>query len=303
VWTLPKPSVEGAQEELKKALTLTNGTPVYPINSEEEKFILFIYDLYDECKGRPNEGLTPSKLGDTLTNALQSAYNQVQKGQRLQFLRDNLKLAAKRCPFCGIGPVTDLDHHLPRSIYKALAIYSRNLIPSCGTCNNKKRAAVGEVPEQQFIHAYFEDIPNESFLQVEVNLSDTGALVAIFKITQTSDMTDELYQRLVFQMERLELHQRYTAEMNNFLSSLEVSFEDAFGEDSSSERLRDFILRTAKSQERKLGLNDWRTALLNGLAECKPFCNGGFRLVFSLDAGSELKTQSAQTDMPVHAPA
>ena len=276
MWTLPKPSADEAIDDLTTAFTKNDGSEIYPLTQSEKDAVKSIYKIYDDSLGRPKAELDGSILSNELKAALYSAYNEVQEGRRLQRLRDRLKLLAVRCPLCGIGPVTDLDHHLPRSRFKGLSIYARNLVPTCHSCNNKKRTVAGETPDQQFIHAYFDALPQERFLIADVSVSDAGITVN-FRAEQTANMPQEAYDRISFQIERLNLVERYRPEVNVFLESQKDSFDLVFGAEENADRLRNFLILSARSHERSFGLNDWRTSLFYGLAACDAFCTGGFR--------------------------
>jgi hypothetical protein len=286
MWTLPKPNNDDAIDNLKTAFTKADGTETYPLTQAEKDEIKKIYSKYDDSLGRPKVELEGPSLSAELKDALYLAYTEVQEGRRLQRLRDRIKLLALRCPLCGIGPATDLDHHLPRSRFKGLSIYVRNLVPMCHSCNNKKRTVAGDTPDQQFIHAYFDTLPQERFLVANVSVSDSGITVD-FKVNHTATMPQDIYDRISFQLDRLNLVERYRPEVNVFLESQKDSFELVFGAEKNAEQLRNFLIRSANSHERSFGLNDWRTALFHGLAACDAFCTGGFRMVFALrsDAG------------------
>jgi hypothetical protein len=120
--------------------------------------------------------------------------------------------------------VTDLDHYLPKSLCKVLSIYSRNLVPVCGVCNNKKRALEG--PDCQLIHVYFADLPTERFLRATTSLQGS-ALKVEFTVERTPAMSEALFDSLTFHLVRLELSNRYEPEVNIFISSQEVSFNEA----------------------------------------------------------------------------
>jgi hypothetical protein len=280
MWTLIAPQITQVIDELVIALTRANGTPVYALSEDEREAIADLYVRYDTLKGRPTPELHGQQLSEGLKVAIHAAYMEIQQGRRLHELRERLKLAASRCPFCAIGGVTDLDHHLPRAAFPALSVYSRNLVPACNTCNNKKRAIAEDAPNRQFVHAYLDDIPNERFLATEVVITGAG-ITFEFRIERTPGMSAELHQRLVFQVGRLELNRRYRAEVNLFWTSQEVSLGDAYGSDSNLLRVREFLVRSAAVMERRFGLNDWRTALLLDCSAVDAFCDGGFRRMFS----------------------
>lgn len=274
MWNLALPTSDFLAD-LNAALERADGTFDYELLPAETDLIIEIYTQYDQLKGQPSSLLVGSNIKTELRNVLYDSYNHVQQDKRLQYLRDKIKILAQRCPMCGVGAVTDLDHYLPRSEYKVLAIYCRNLIPACHTCNNKKRVHTSK----QFIHAYLESLPSDKFLHCDTRI-EKNALVANFSIRKTKSMSDVLFERIRYQIERLELAKRYQSEVNVFLSSQETAVYLAYGDDENSQRLRDFLMRSARSHEEKFGLNDWRTALLFGLQDNQDFCNGGFRNFF-----------------------
>jgi len=76
---------------------------------------------------------------------------------------------------------------------------------------------------------------------------------------------------------QLDLNNRYRKEVNVYLANQAVALGMAFGENEDSTLLRDYLHKTAQHIEVRFGKNDWRTALLYGLADNNDFCSGGFR--------------------------
>jgi hypothetical protein len=274
MWSLKKPDNGASLRDLKTALTLVNGTPVYALSAGEIIGLAQLYRDYDAIGGNPNPGFVSGGLDAALCQALYEAYAQIQQGGRLAALRSMLLEATDRCPACGIGPVTDLDHHLPRSPFRPFALYVRNLVPYCGTCNNAKRA-IGTNLAETFPHPYFANFPHGRFFTAHCVLKN-GALTTTFSITQITGMSDALHAQLSFQFERLRLNARYDAEINVFLSGHAISLEDAYGSDRNLARVADWARRSAVRLEHSFGLNDWRPAVLYGIADCAEFCDGGF---------------------------
>jgi hypothetical protein len=280
MWRINKPDNSKSIGDLITALTLVNGTPVYALSSDEIDRIAALYDHYDTNGGNPHPAFESGGLALPLCEALYSAYAQIQQGGRLAALRAILMEATDRCPVCGIGAVTDLDHHLPRASFFPFAVYIRNLVPYCGTCNNAKRS-IGRNPGETFAHPYFANFPNGRFFAARCVLSG-GALTTTFSVTQIPGMSDELHAQLCFQYKRLRLNARYDAEINVFLGSHAVSLADAYGADRNPSRVADWARRSAAHLERSFGLNDWRPAVLHGIAACPDFCAGGFMLALGV---------------------
>lgn len=266
MWTLPPPDVADVDAQLTAALTYANGEPVYALSPIERAAVLTVYQAYDALLGQPDPSLTPAALAACRQN-IREGYGQVQIGGRLAALRASLLASTDVCPYCGFGEPTELDHYLPKTQYDELAIYPRNLVPSCGPCNNAKRTIVpGVPPDPGLIHAYFQALPDAVFMRADVVFAG-GALDVTFRI-ETAALTPALAAMLQFQLVRLKLNDRYPRQINKFLSEQRTAmlmFEDA-GE------LATFLLRSAASLAANFGRNDWRPALLEALAANDMFC-------------------------------
>ena len=55
---------------------------------------------------------------------------------------DKIKAIPKysKCPFCGVGIVSTLDHYLPKTKYPTYALTPVNLIACCADCNKNKKS-------------------------------------------------------------------------------------------------------------------------------------------------------------------
>jgi hypothetical protein len=278
MWKMGLPELGEAEAELLRALTRANGESVFETSAAQRAALLQLYQQYDVTQGKPANGLLGVELGQPFLDAIYSAYDQVQVGRRLSELRDRLKAAAHECPYCGFGEIYDLDHHLARSVYRALAIYCRNLIPCCHPCNNKKRAVGGADPAEQFSHPYFDDYPTERFLVANVAVSEQAGLCVEFEVVQCQGMTDNMLARLKFQFSRLDLNRRYEAQVVTFIASRREGIEGAA--ESGSDSLRNWLQKAHDSHAKGFGLNDWRTALLDGLVRSDQFCQGAYKYAF-----------------------
>jgi len=147
----------------------------------------------------------------------------------------------EQCPICGISPPRVLDHYLPKSVFDPLAIYVRNLIPLCVECNSHKGAAAPTSPEQRFLHAYFETLPQIRFLVATVAIQGAG-LIVDFDVDPQAALDDIIHQRLTYQLARLRLKERQAKEINTYLVghiSAMHAFYDAGG--AASLRRRELL--------------------------------------------------------------
>lgn len=88
----------------------------------------------------------------------------------------------RRCAYCNNSMVQALDHFLPESVFKALAVNPINLIPSCDNCNETKSTykPIFSKENSVLIHPYFDNIFDIKWLKVRVKI------IHIFKINPKS---------------------------------------------------------------------------------------------------------------------
>jgi len=277
MWKLEIPDVSNREDEFNGALFDAMGRRLCRFSEKQKNGLFSAYETYDLASGRPSRSLLFARLGHRFLDAIREAYDQVQEGKRLALLRARLKLAATKCPYCGFGEVSDLDHHLPGSRYKAFAIYARNLVPCCHRCNNKKRTIAGDTPDAQFVHAYLDEIPQQPFLVAQIEFVGASFVVS-FRISQCQGMTEDMFRRLVFQFERLELNSRYQAEVVEFMSDQRTGIEGAAL--AGPLTLRDFVERSHGNALAQRGANHWKTALWSALLHSDDFIGGAYKNCF-----------------------
>jgi hypothetical protein len=171
-----------------------------------------------------------------------------------------------------------LDHHLPRSVFKLLSVYSWNLVPICHKCNNKKRALTGENEERRFSHTYFCDLPNSRFFLAKSTF-ENNSLETKFYVDQGAGLDADLSAVFSYQIERVNLGARLRRETNTLLSTLAVAIDMMYGEHQNADAVSDFLNKTARKFDLDFGINDWRTAFIDSLVDLEQFCDGGFRTI------------------------
>lgn len=263
MWNVALPDAGDLDAQLDAALGRASGMPVYALAPGERAGLHELYALYDEVFGEPNALLMPAVLANC-ANAIHDAYGQVQKGGRLQALRERLLGAVAECPLCGSGPATTLDHHLPRAVYRALAINPRNLVPSCQPCNRAKGVVGADM-----IHAYYQALPAVEFFTADISYAD-GALSVHFRIDDTH-LAPALAMRLSFQLNQLRLNERYPDAINILLFNIFPAIDFLRMMPNRRVLLEGALGHTAMHYGRLYGLNHWRTALIRGLLACDDF--------------------------------
>lgn len=283
MWSLRLPDNDNKIDIIRTALTYTNGTPKYTLSVAEYQIIESVYNRYEELNGRAHADLLAPTLSDATKSALHDSYGEVQERKRLENYRSELLLSAERCPCCSIGAADELDHHLPRSVYKSLALYSSNLVPMCHKCNNKKRTAAGSEPSNSFLHVYYDQIPSEHrFFFARVQIVDNKLRIS-FEVENIEELNDDLYEMINFQSNRVNLSSRLLKEVNIFLTAFYVSMETLYSVTSDPELIKTLLLKTERQYNQQMGVNDWRSSLLYALANNFDYCNGGFRDIVSIE--------------------
>ncbi len=277
MWTLFTPHCDTVDDDLETGLTYADGTYRHVYSENQLRNLLTVYERYDEHGGQASPQLAAKHLGPRFLSEIKRAYKDVYEGNRLSGLRSRLMLVAHKCPYCGFGEVSELDHFLPRSAYNALAIYPRNLIPCCHVCNHKKGTLAGGEPEIQFPHVYLEEWPDDKFLYADVGVSANGLRV-IFRLEQCVGMSDDVFARVQFHFAQLELSERYESEVTEFMASQREAIDTVA--DGGSGQLREYLERCHSKSIQSHGENHWRTALFAGLALSDPFVQGGYQYCF-----------------------
>jgi len=83
---------------------------------------------------------------------------------------DELILAAPngRCPLCGHGIATGLDHDLAKSLYPARAVTPLNPVPACGKCDKLETDTRPESAQDVTLPPHFDDIESDPWLSARV---------------------------------------------------------------------------------------------------------------------------------------
>lgn len=282
MWKLNAPDNSDGMSNIDKAFTYARGEAKHVITSLEKAAVQDLYNEYERLKGTPNNLLKASSLSKELREAFEEAYGEVQKKGRLKHLRSSLFLNARKCPSCGILPVDELDHYLPKATYQILSIYSTNIVPYCHVCNKHKLASEGTNPEERFVHAYYDIIPDdEQFLFAVVWIQGKG-LQCDLEIRKTPSITDTMVKRLSFQISRVKLQERIIRELFDLLAPLAFAIKVIY-ESGGAVIVKAFLTQTANQLKKSYGLNDWHPVIMDALADCNDFCKGGFYECLALE--------------------
>lgn len=258
--------------------TYTTFNTAFPKNPKKckinnnHKTIYQLYKKYDTLQGIPDTSLSGSKLPRSVLDAIYNSYDLTQKGRTLQNVRDDLKKAApnKKCTYCGIGTPNTLDHYLPRSTYKIFSIHTHNLIPVCQECNRKKDTLASTNACEQFLHAYFHQLPESTVLYAKLHVLNPGFFFE-FSILGGNPQWEKTISRVKFQFSFLNLNSDFQEEATTFMFDNRVAFEGFFSTDKLNDHLAQNYLRAIQGY----GINHWKTAIWRSLLQSEDFYKNG----------------------------
>lgn len=165
------------------------------------------------------------------------------------------------CPICGIRMVKTLDHYLPKSKFPTLSVTPSNLIPSCRDCNMDKRDNVACDSQNTPVHLYFDDIPNEPWLQVTIG----DHLEALYYVSCPDTWDEGLRGRLEKHLDFYNLHDLYSSHASSEIADSIYMWTKTVLQ-SNFDTLKLILMDECKSAELN-DINSWKSALYRGLVK------------------------------------
>lgn len=175
-----------------------------------------------------------------------------------------------RCPFCGIGTVTTLDHYLPKAKFPIFSVLPNNLIPSCKDCNTGKLTNYARTKEGQTLHPYYDNFTNEKWLFARVEQTSPVSISFFIDAPNEWNPIDKL--RVKTHFIEYNLGKRFSIESSNELANLKEEFTLFSLE--PEDRRKELNKKATIAQRRYL--NSWESALYQALAESDWYCSGGY---------------------------
>jgi len=190
--------------------------------------------------------------------------------------RKILERTMSTCQYCGIDQVHSLDHYLPKSLFAEFAVYPRNLVPCCPTCNTRRNPAKRWRIRGRRVHVHFyaDLIEQRPLLAVSITLgTKPGGQYRLLAKSADPGFAG-LYARHVGQ---LRLLGRFEREAATVLSSLQISVRERPPE--SVDALRKRLEGEAIAWQELGGINHWKAVLYRTLVGSDP-------LVMQLSSGA-----------------
>ncbi|WP_143738558.1 HNH endonuclease [Erythrobacter colymbi] len=176
-----------------------------------------------------------------------------------------------KCPLCGIGTVTVLDHHLPKAHYPSLSVCPFNLVPACDFCNNAKRARFPTCAEEQTLHPYYDDYTQQQWIFAQLDIE--GPPVLVFHVDAPAHWTqiDRLRAKRHFDVVKLGVS--YTSNANDDLIPLRGHLTTIAATKGAGGVQAYLAEEQARYADR---LNSWQHIMFQTLAASPWFIGGGY---------------------------
>jgi len=179
-----------------------------------------------------------------------------------------------KCPFCGFGYASTLDHYLPKTNYPLLSVLPLNLVPACKDCNTGKNTAIASKSEEQFLHPYFDHqgFVNDPWLYAKVEQTSPASIS--FYVQPPDDWDKVSKERVRHHFNGFKLAARYSVEACNQLACLRdtlIQYRELLGVKKVRQHLNIEALSYAKQH-----INSWQTAMFKALSANDWYCGGGF---------------------------
>lgn len=174
-----------------------------------------------------------------------------------------------RCPLCGIGTVTTLDHYLPKAEFPTFAVLPYNLVACCKDCNTGKLASYATTQNKQTLHPYYDDFTTEKWLFAEV----LQPLAIQFYVDPPLAWNPVDKDRVRAHFDNYKLNERFSIQAANVLADLREEF---ILFNSTSSDVQQELQRKARSYESRYK-NSWETAMYQALSQDQWYCDQGYR--------------------------
>lgn len=231
--------------------------------------------LYPASEWGKGDQIVIANLTKTQFNDLYSTY-MVPATRPARVYYDKLlnSVPLGKCPLCGFGQVSTLDHFMSKAYYPYFAVLPINLVPVCADCNKKKASSVLK-EHSQSSHPYFEVPEIETGTWLYAKVVESSPATASFAVAPPQHWPEKLCVRIKNHFHDLELDSRFAIEAASEMTTL----SDYLGEIGSSERIGEHLRMTART-ERLHRRNTWKAALYEALSQSAWYQLGGYQRSF-----------------------
>lgn len=213
--------------------------------------------------------------GVSTGNAVRWLYeNGMVKNQGGRAIYEQIKAAPLdgRCPLCGHGVVSTLDHFLPKRMFPALCVDPLNLVPACRDCNHAKGEAMPSGAEVTPLHPYLDRIDHDSWL--DARIVDTSPIWLAFFVNPPPAWEQLLVDRARHHFALYNLAPLFALQANRIVCNIRQQLTEMLNA-GGKEMVRAYLSTEADSRLAHQ-LNGWEGVTYRALARDGAFCNGAF---------------------------
>lgn len=169
------------------------------------------------------------------------------------------------CQLCDIDSPATLDHYLPKDIYPEYSIFSKNLVPCCYVCNNKRGSNWINNGKRTTLNMYFDDLPENIFLVSKIRINNDIPIVDFeIKDEKLNKKESELIKN---HFSTLELHNRYKIQANTILSEIKSEIRRRKLYEFDRTQLKEILKEVACSKRDVFGINNWKASIYDAVIE------------------------------------
>jgi len=187
-------------------------------------------------------------------------------------IRSNARFG--KCPYCGVGVVTTLDHYLPKAEYPLYSTLSDNLLPCCKFCNDNKKVKAASNDMKYTINPHFD--LHDDFEWIEMVVIAQTPIGFKFQPKQQPTNNAIINSKIKFHFEHLRLWEVYIPEASSNFAAEEFMMRERFQSRGAS-GLLEYLEENQLSCEYGRGKGYWKTAYYKALSLSPFFVEEYFR--------------------------
>ena len=204
-----------------------------------------------------NYGHTEDEKNDLLK--LYSYKNSVIKSLKIKITTTDANRIINTCPNCTINEIDSFDHYLPKGQFPEFVVNPKNLFPSCTVCNRYKNEKWINTGKRLFLNLYLDRLPAEQYLFARL-IIDKDVVTANFYLQNNGSITDSLFEIIETHYNRLHLLKRFSANINEVVTSLENTITPFIGKLPLDE-IKNTIIEKSNCDKIAFGHNYWKSIL------------------------------------------
>lgn len=232
-----------------------------------------ILGRYNEYRANCAElsAINTSALDESLASDCKSLYSS--ESEELNTLKKAIldgqsPISRSMCQYCTIGEPKTFDHYASKGRFPEFSMFSLNLIPCCGACNQTKGEAWTAKGHRHFINYYYDSFIQHTLLNAELRFQRSGDVAIVFSLAQHPNVTALQFAIMSSHLTDLGLFERFSeraagviSEVRNVLPRLEMRIG----------QIIEWFQAEADAKANVYGPNYWQAAIFRQFATSHRF--------------------------------